>query len=323
VVFDEFGGPEVLRIADAPVTEPGPGEVRVRIEAFAVNPLDVMMRSGTSPAPVPLPHSRLGIEATGVIDKVGPRTGGIRPGDPVILAAIPDPSKNGSYADHTTVRANTVVPRPSGLDIAEAAAIWVGFSTAYGALIEAAGMRPGDTVLISGASGSVGRAAIQLANHLGAVPLAITRNADRIEELEAAGAASVIVSSRGDLAADVLRETNGAGADIVLDLVRGPGQRDLLRATRPHGKLVAAGFLDARPTPEPLQSTVDVVGYRGFDYLLDPDVLARMNAFMQAAVRLGSLRPELDATLDLDHVADAQRRFESGVRAGKKVVVTT
>jgi NADPH:quinone reductase-like Zn-dependent oxidoreductase len=121
----------------------------------------------------------------------------------------------------------------------------------------------------------------------------------------------------------VLRETNGAGADIVLDLVRGPGQRDLLRATRPHGKLVAAGFLDGRPTPEPLQSTVDVVGFRGFDYLLDPDVLARMNAFMQAAVRLGSLRPELDATLDLDQVAEAHRRFESGVRAGKKVVVTT
>jgi NADPH:quinone reductase-like Zn-dependent oxidoreductase len=106
VVFDAFGGPEVLRIVEEPVAEPAAGEARVRIEAFAVNPLDLMMRSGRSPSPVPLPHARLGVEGTGVIDALGPDVAGLQVGDPVILAAIPDASARGSYADSTTVPAS-------------------------------------------------------------------------------------------------------------------------------------------------------------------------------------------------------------------------
>src|ERR1700728_4505537 len=146
VVFDEFGGPEVLHVVDEPAIEPAAGEVRVRIEAFAVNPLDQMMRSGASPAPIPLPHARLGVEGTGVIDALGPAVTGLETGDPVILTAIPDANVRGSYAEYTTVPANRVIARPAGLAITEAAAIWVAYSTAYGALVEKAKMRPGDHV---------------------------------------------------------------------------------------------------------------------------------------------------------------------------------
>ncbi|GFJ83707.1 alcohol dehydrogenase catalytic domain-containing protein [Phytohabitans houttuyneae] len=90
VVFDETGGPDVLRVVDEPVVEPAAGEVRVRIEAFAVNPLDQMIRAGQSPRPVQLPHARLGVEGTGVIDAVGSEVTGVAVGDPVILGAIPD-----------------------------------------------------------------------------------------------------------------------------------------------------------------------------------------------------------------------------------------
>src|SRR6201992_5862 len=120
VVFDEFGGPEVLKVVDEPATEPAAGEVRVRIEAFAVNPLDQMMRSGTSPGSVPLPHARLGVEGTGVVDALGPGVNGLEVGDPVILAAIPDASVRGSYAEYTTVPASRVVARPAGRGNAEA-----------------------------------------------------------------------------------------------------------------------------------------------------------------------------------------------------------
>ena len=115
VVFDEFGGPEVMHVVEEPVLEPTAGEVRVRIEAFAVNPLDQMMRSGTSPGPVPLPHARLGVEGTGVIDALGPEVTGLEIGDPVILTAIPDASVRGSYAEYTTVPARRVIARPAGL----------------------------------------------------------------------------------------------------------------------------------------------------------------------------------------------------------------
>lgn len=110
-----------------------------------------------------------------MIDAVGPEVTGLQIGDPAILAAVPDAHARGTYAEYTTVPASRVVARPDGLGITEAAAIWVALSTAYGALFEKAKMRPGDHVLISAASGGVGRAAMQIANQIGAVPLALTR----------------------------------------------------------------------------------------------------------------------------------------------------
>src|ERR1700759_595503 len=103
VVFDEVGEPEVMHLAGEQLVEPGAGEVRLRLEAFAVNPLDVMMRAGTSPAAVPLPHARLGVEGTGVVDAVGPEVTEVEIGDPVILTAVPDAGLRGSYAEYTTL----------------------------------------------------------------------------------------------------------------------------------------------------------------------------------------------------------------------------
>ena len=320
VVFDEFGGPDVMHVVDEPAVEPAAGEVRVRIEAFAVNPLDQMMRSGASPAPISLPHARLGVEGTGVVDALGPGVTGLEIGDPVILTAIPDASVRGSYAEYTTVPANRVIARPAGLAITEAAAIWVAYSTAYGALVEKAGMRPGDHVLITAASGGVGRAAMQIASQIGAVPIAVTRHTAKEDDLIAAGAAAVIATDRMDVAEAVRRHTGGAGADIVLDLVMGPGQQDLLKAARPEGTLVAAGFLDPRPTPSPASTRLTIFQYRSFEHTLDDIVVKRMAAFLSAGVRLGALRPAIDRVFVLDDVAEAHRYLEKGLHAGKIVV---
>ncbi|MFE3262060.1 zinc-dependent alcohol dehydrogenase family protein [Nocardia sp. NPDC059091] len=320
VVFDEFGGPEVLRVVEEPVVEPGVGEVRVRIEAFAVNPLDQMMRSGLSPAPVPLPHARLGVEGTGVVDAVGTGVTGLEIGDPVILAAVPDANVRGSYGEYTTVPASRVVARPTGLKVTEAAAIWVAYSTAYGALVEKARMRPGDHVLITAASGGVGRAAIQIANQIGAVPIALTRHAAKKDDLLAAGAAAVIATEGADLAAAVRHHTGGNGADIVLDLVMGPGQQDLVQAARPGGTLVVAGFLDPRPTAFPTGTPLTIFSYRSFEHTLDAVVVARMAAFLNAGVRLGTPRPAIDTVFAFDDIVEAHRHLEKGLRTGKIVV---
>ena len=320
VVFDRTGGPEVLQVVEEPVVEPGPGEVRVRVEAFAVNPLDLMMRSGTAPVAVPLPHARLGVEGTGVVDAVGTDVGGLQVGDPVVLAAVPDAWVRGSYADYLTIDAGLVIRRPDGLDVTEAAAVWVGYSTAYGALIEKAGMRPGDTVLITAASGAVGRAALQIVNQLGAVGIAVTRHSAKREELLAAGAAAVIATDRDDVIDVVRHYTGGAGADIVLDLVTGPGQSVLIEAGRPGGMLVAAGFLDPRPTPVPADPPLTVVGYRSFEHTLDPVVVQRMAAFLGVGVRLGVVHPVIDRVFALDDVVQAHRKLEAGGSTGKIVV---
>jgi NADPH:quinone reductase-like Zn-dependent oxidoreductase len=323
VVFDEFGGPEVMHVVEEPLAEPAAGEVRVRMEAFAVNPLDQMMRSGASPAPVPLPHARLGVEGTGVVDALGPGTTGLTIGDPVILTAVPDPSARGSYAEYTTVPTSRVVARPGGLGITEAAAIWVAFSTAYGALVEKARMRPGDHVLITAASGGVGRAAMQIARQIGAVPIAVTRHAAKKHELLAAGAAAVVATDHADIVEAVGHHTGGTGADIVLDLVRGPGQQDLLKAARPGGTLVAAGFLDPRPTHFPAGPPLTIFSYQSFEHTLDAVVVKRMVAFLNAGLRLGALRPAVDdKVFSLDTVVEAHRHLEKGLHAGRKIVVT-
>jgi NADPH:quinone reductase-like Zn-dependent oxidoreductase len=321
VVFDEFGGPDVMHVVDEPVAEPAAGEVRVRIEAFAVNPLDQMMRSGASPSAIDLPHARLGVEGTGVVDALGPGTTGFEVGDPVILAAVPDAGVRGSYAEYTTTAASRVVTRPAGLGVTEAAATWVAFSTAYGALVEKARMRPGDHVLITAASGGVGRAAIQIANQIGAVPIAVTRHGAKKEDLLALGAATVIATDDGSIAEAALQHTGGAGADIVLDLVMGPGQQDLLMAARPGGTLVVAGFLDPRPTPFPQGTPLTIFTYRSFEHTLDAVVVERMAAFLNAGVRLGSLRPAVDKVFAFDDVVEAHRHFEKGLHGGRKIVV--
>ncbi|NUS95744.1 MAG: zinc-dependent alcohol dehydrogenase family protein [Nocardia sp.] len=321
VVFDRFGGPDVLHIVEEPVVEPAAGEVRVGIEAFAVNPLDRMVRSGASPAPVALPHARLGVEGTGIIDAVGPGVTGLDIGDPVILTAVPDASTRGSYAEYTTVPASRVLARPTGLGVEEAAAVWVAYSTAYGALVEKARMRPGDHVLISAASGGVGRSAMQIANQIGAVPIAVTRDtATKRDSLIAAGAAAVIGTDQEDFAETARRHTGGTGADIVLDLAMGPGQRDLLDAARPGATLVAAGFLDPRPTPFPGGTSLTVHSYRSFEHTLDAVAVKRMAAFLNAGLRLGALRPEVGRVFALDDIVEAHHYLEKGLHAGKIVV---
>ncbi|WP_416563199.1 zinc-dependent alcohol dehydrogenase family protein [Nocardia testacea] len=320
VVFDRFGGPDVMHLVEEPAVAPAAGEIRVRMEAFAVNPLDQMMRSGCLPGAVDLPHARLGVEGTGVVDAVGPGVTGPQIGDPVILTAVPDASVRGSYAEYTTVPASRVITRPAGLGVVEAAAIWVAYSTAYGALVEKARMRPGDQVLVTAASGGVGRAAIQIANQIGAVPIAVTRQAAKREDLRAAGAAAVIATDETDIVEAVRHHTGGTGADIVLDLVTGPGQQDLVAAARPGATLVAAGFLDPRPTPFPVGTPLTIHGYRSFEHTLDPVVVKRMAAFLNAGVRLGVLRPAVDTVFALDEVVEAHRHLEKGLHAGKIVV---
>ena len=183
-------------------------------------------------------------------------------------------------------------------------------------------MRPGDHVLITAASGGVGRAAMQIANQIGAVPIAVTRHAAKKDDLLAAGAAAVIATDHEDVAEAVRRHTGGAGADIVLDVVMGPGQQDLVKAARPGGTLVAAGFLDPRPTPFPASAPLTIFSYRSFEHTLDPVVVRRMAAFLNAGVRLGALRPAIDTVFALDDVVEAHRHLEKGLHAGKIVVTT-
>ncbi len=319
VVFDEFGEADVLRFVDEPVEEPGPAELRIEIEAFGVNRLDQMMRAGHYPAPIRLPHARLGIEGTGTVDAVGPGVDGFAIGDKVIITAVPDANIRGTYAEYTIVPANRVIARPDGLDAVGAAALWVSYSTAYGALIEKATMRPGDHVLITAASSGVGLAAIQTANQIGAVPMAVTRSPEKKEALLRAGATVVFCADTEAVAEAARSYTGGGGVDIIVDSVMGPGLAQLASAAKMGGTLVTVGWLDPRPASFPM-NPLTIHRYASFEHTLNPAAVRRIASFLSAGLRSGALRPTVDRVFPFAAIADTHRYLEQGQQFGKVVV---
>lgn len=320
VVFDETGDPEVLHVVEEPVGEPGEGEVRIRVEAVGLNRLDQMMRAGAFPRPFRLPHARLGCEGTGTVDAVGPGVETVRVGDAVLITAVPEMDVNGTYADYTVVPATRVVPRPPGLDAVSAAALWVAYSTAYGALIEKAGLRPGDHVLITAAASAVGLAAIQVCRQVGAVPIAVTRHATKRKALESAGAVHVVATDEEDVVAATRALTHGVGVDVILDSVMGPGLAELATAARANGVLLTVGWLDPRPASMPTTAPLTIYRYMSFEHTLDDTVVPRIAAFLDAGLRSGVLSPVIDSVFGLDDIVEAHRRLERGEHTGKIVV---
>ncbi|PRX96652.1 zinc-dependent alcohol dehydrogenase family protein [Allonocardiopsis opalescens] len=322
VLFDELGGPEVLRIHDLPIGEPGPGELRIRVDAIGLNRGEALFRRGSYYELPELPASRIGTESAGVVEAVGAGVDGFAPGDAVCTLPAFSMRDYGVYAERAIVPARAVLHRPDGLDAVTAAAVWTAYVTAYGALVDVARLGAGDTVLITAAASTVGLAAIQVANHLGAVPIATTRAGAKRRRLLDAGAAEVIVTGEDDLVQRVLDATGGRGAELAFDCVAGPGIHELARAVVPDGRLIVYGWLDEGPVPLPLRPDfrgVDTRFHAMFDISTDPERLRRAERFITAGLRSGSFRPHVDRTFDLDEITEAHRRLESDRQFGKIV----
>ncbi|HEY2157473.1 MAG TPA: zinc-dependent alcohol dehydrogenase family protein, partial [Isosphaeraceae bacterium] len=236
VRFHETGGPEVLKIEEIDVPPPAKGEVQIGVKALGLNRAESMFRSGQYLEDPKLP-ARLGYEAAGTVAAVGPGVEGFKVGDAV--STIPSFSMNqyGLYGDLANAPARAVVHHPASLSWEEAAAVWMQYVTAYGALIDIAGLTKGDTLVIPAASSSVGLAAIQIANKVGAIPIALTRGSSKKQALLDAGAAHVIATDEQDLVEEILGITGGKGAPVVFDPVGGPTVAKLVKAMTPLGIL--------------------------------------------------------------------------------------
>src|ERR1700728_831978 len=205
----QTGGPEVLRIEDLPVGLPGPGEIRVRVEAIGLNRAEAMYRAGLYRRPPKLP-SLMGWEAAGIVEALGEGVQGFTLGERVCVLPSFAIGEYGVYAEQAIVPARSVIAAPSGLTPVQASSIWMQYFTAY-AIIEIAKIGIGDYVLIPAASSSVGLAAIQLANCAGAVPIALTRHSVKAAALRIQGAQHVIATAESDVVAEVMRITHGKG----------------------------------------------------------------------------------------------------------------
>lgn len=320
--FHETGGPEVLRIEDLPVRAPGPGEVRIRVDAIGLNRAEVNFRRGTYLEQPVLPAG-LGSEAAGEVLEVGPDDERWRAGDPVCV--IPAFSQNDFpvYAEEAVVPAAALVARPPGMDAVTGAAVWMPYVTVYGMVQEVVRVRPGDRVVVTAAANSIGLAAVQVLRHLGAVPVAtVTAPAGR-DALLAAGAAEVVVDDGSGLAGPLRTATGGAGADLVLDAVGGPRVSELVAACAPGATVLVHGGLSGEPTPLPggRYAPVWMRRYLVFEITGDPSALRRAEHFVRAGLACGAFVPTVDRVFDFDDVAAAHAYVDSPDRAPGKPVL--
>jgi len=326
VRFHQTGDPDVLRIEDQELRAPEKGEVAIKVRAVGLNRAESMFRRGQYLEAPNLP-SGLGYEASGTIETLGPEVEGFGIGDAV--SVIPSFSMN-QYpvcAERAIVPARALVEKLASLSWIESASVWMQYLTAWGALVEIAKVRSGDFVIVTAASSSVGLAAIQIVNALGATPIAVTRKSDKRSALEKAGAKYVIASSEQDLVAEVADITKGHGARVAFDPVAGPGLETLAKAMRTGGIIMLYGALSPEPTPYPLfvalGKRLTLRGYVLFEIFEDSHLFVEGKRYILDGLKSGRLTPIIAKTFPLDEIVAAYTYLESNQQVGKVAVTVS
>jgi NADPH:quinone reductase-like Zn-dependent oxidoreductase len=324
VRIHRLGGPEVLTLETSDVGDPGAGQALVRIQAIGLNRSEAGYRSGQYLIAPKLP-SLMGYEASGILEAVGAGVTGFTVGEPVCVLPNFRMGEYGVYADRAIVPASSLTAPPPGLGPVESASVWMQYFTAFG-IVQAGRLALGDFVLIPAASSSVGLAAIQIANWLGAEPIALTRTSAKREALLAQGARHVVASTECDVPAEVMRITGGRGAKVVFDPVGGPFVETLAKAMTDEGTLIVYGSLAGAATPYPHWSAalkgLSMRGWVASQIWNHPQRFTHFRELILRGLAGGHLHPVIAKTFGLDDIIEAHRYLESNQQVGKIIVTT-
>jgi NADPH2:quinone reductase len=315
VLCRTFGGPEVLAVEHVPSPPLPGGHVRVAVGAVGVNFAEVVQVSGDFQIATELPLIP-GFEAVGTVLDAGD-VAGVRRGDRVLVLTC-----WGVYAEEVVVPASQIVPAPEGLDDARAAAFPVAYATAHVALLHRGGLKPHETVVVHAPTGNVGRAALQVANRVGARVIAVSRRPDEVH----ASAHEVLDAREGDVVERV-RALTGGGADVVLELVGGASARQGLACLAWEGRLLTVGFAGGEipgvSLLDLLTRNVAVIGEDIAGYAVrDPEVARRALLDCVRWFGQGDLEPGPVATRPLEHAAAVLAEIGAPAHAGKIVLTT-
>ena len=318
--FHATGGPDVLRLENVELPPPGPGQLRLRHTAIAVNFRDILIRRGGH-APPPLP-SGLGIESAAVVDAIGPGVTGFALGDRVACVAGPD----GAYADARNVPAARAVHLPAGIEDTAAAAMMVRGMTARYLLRETYRVKPGDTILVHAAAGGVGLILCQWAKHLGATVIGTVGTDEKAAIARANGCDHTIVYTSEDFAPRVREITGGKGVAVAYDSVGRTTFEGSLLSLAPRGVLASYGEASGEPDPLPPRR----LGQLGSLFLTHPslgnytatrqDLLATTNDLFDV-VRSGVVKIDVSRTYPLADAARAHADMEGRRTTGSIVLV--
>ncbi len=321
VLCRELGPPERLALEDLPSRPLGEGEVRVALHACGVNFPDILMVAGTYQFKPPLPFTP-GMESAGEVTELGPGVDGLRFGDKVITM-----QRQGGYAEEIVLPAAQLVPLPQGFSFVEGATFMVGYKTAYHALVQRAQLQPGETLLVHGAAGGVGLAAVEIGKGLGATVIATASSEEKLAVARARGADHAINYARENFVDAVKSMTGGAGADVIYDPVGGDVFTQSLRCIAWGGRLLIIGFaggtIPGVAANRVLIKGCSVIGVRaGEAGRRDP---ASGKAVLDALISLagaGKLKPHVSHVLPLERFAEALELL-SGRKAIGRVALAT
>ena len=323
VRFHAIGGPEVLKIQEEPIPEPGKGEVRLKVKAIGLNRAEVMFRKGQYLESPVLP-SKLGYEAAGVVVAVGPDVDKSWLGKKASTVPAFLMTDYGVYGEVAVVPASALAVYPEKLTPEEGTSIWMQYLTAYGALIADAQITKGDFVIITAASSSVGIAAIEMVKAEGAISIATTRTSKKKAALAEVGATHVIATEEEDFIARVKEITAAKGARVIFDPIAGKGIELLAQAAALGGTIFEYGALASGPTPFPLflalSKGLSIRGYTLREVLSVPKLRAKAEQYVFDHVQAGNFKPRIDRVFPFPEIVEAHRYMESNEQIGKIVV---
>lgn len=318
VVCRTLGTPDVLAIEtrdDAPL---GPNDVRIAIAAAGVNFPDLLMVAGGYQFKPPLPFVP-GMESAGTVVETGADVSGWKAADRVIAR-----QRTGAFAERAVVAADCLSPLPEALTFDEGASFFVGFSTAWNALVTRANVRKGERVLITGAAGGVGLAAVTLAVHLGAEVIAAASSAEKREAARAAGAMHVVDSNAPDFDKQVMAATGGHGADVIYDPV-GMAPLTLVRSVAFAARILIIGFTGGSipdwPANRVLLKCISLIGVRAGEWSRHfPHVRPEETAALLARAASGALKPRVTRRFALADAAKALHALADRKAIGRMVI---
>lgn len=316
----EWGAPEKLVVADVPVPEPKAGEVRVHVAAAGINFPDALIVQKKYQVQPPLPFTP-GTEVAGTVDKVGEGVRHVKPGDRVIaFVGI------GGFAEHACAPAALVAPIPPGVTDAVAAAFTLTYATSHHALFDRGALKSGETLLVLGAGGGVGLAAVELGKVGGARVIAAASSAEKLQAAREHGADVLIDYTRQDLREAVKAATDGKGVDVVYDPVGGPLTEAAVRSLAWRGRLLVIGFAQGE-IPQIAANLLLIKGtsavgvFWGDFAKREPKANGAMLAELFGWLAAGKLRPYVSKTFSLQEVPLALRSLLDRTAVGKLVVV--
>lgn len=315
---EAFGGPEHLQLAEVAAPQPGPGQVRVRLHAAGVNPVDTYVRAGTYARRPALPFTP-GTDGAGVVEALGPDVTRLSVGDRVYVAALLAAHHTGTYAESVVCDATAAHPLPAPVSFAAGAAVGVPYITAYRALFQRAGIGPGERVLVHGASGGVGTAAVQMARAHGATVVGTAGTEAGLELVRSEGA-HLAADHTADGYLDRITAFTG-GLDVIIEMLANVNLERDLQLLAPRGRIVIVGnrgSLEFNPRST-MAKEATVMGTMLWNSTREEDAAA--HAAVGAGLESGVLRPVVGRQLPLASAAQAHRDVLAPGAHGKIVLL--